>query len=1712
MKSNKNQIILILVLLMTVILALGPDVLADDVDVYRTTAQSAAMVVFDDSGSMAWPVYEIAHDYTNFMRWMRDPNGDGNTADNMAYDDEDLRCIHWWNAHTLEAEDYDEMSGVVTGTTSDDCGGGYVDNIHNNEWLKFSQVDFGDGMKKVRARVKGIDDEGPRIEFWIDDPSTGTKIGTINIGDNSSWHTETANLTQTVTGVHDLYLKFRIGDPEGELFELNWFQFAAVGWENYDRLDPNQIYLVSSPVWLGEVTFTDSEGQTRTVSTLMDVLAHSSSHNERDDWLQNTIIELKNSNGDPWRLPTAADTGEGVESGVVEIDLDVDIANLTIETVQDGTDGKYYVLFPTTTENIDGGGAVDPGYTGHGQRLTMNQDILLTNLVTDSRTGLVTDYGFLGSLRSGGYYFAGVFEKSGTPVEFTPDVASAEVEGQARAYVFATGRWLNFIKLTEDFHANTPGSPPDAPYDHQADLAWTNICDKSAGTDEPSWSSQSTTILSHNPEVNNYGGTPVGDFLKGTLSPPGEDGTEVAAIKVQFDVIDTEWCLSGTANDYVDLQDANGNSLLAIKGQEIRKNGAGGSGAAISYDGGDTWIDTKNILDKDGYTEPLNTNSIRVVWHKGQSGKTCSGSDKGFKVTGLQFTTQDLTISEAGDFYCSNSPDGYGHKIRARVAVARSAMKRVVDATSNSLNWGITAFNESPKVMEPLGTDVTVIQAALDAIAPGGGTPMGEAIQDAYDANYDYFANASNAEEAECAGKFIIVMTDGYPTGDDDWDRVNTPNDGVPQFNNTSNAFVDDDGWKNQNGTTDEYADDVAKWLYDENDNGWATYKHTVHSIGFTLQNPLLGDIADSSAGIYITAFNEGQLINAFHSLSLAMTEAQSFVAPVVSVDQANRTQSGDEIYTAFFRPMENEPWIGNLKKYGLRLMTRTECARSAAEWVVVGSDNQPAVDCYGNFYPNSKSIWSKVDDGGEAARGGVGALLKDAMPGPHPTQVPQGGGWWDFRNLYTYDTSTSSMVHFIRDNITSTSLGVADDVERDKVINYVYGYEYAVKDTSKGSPTYKREWVLGDMVHSEPTIIDYLGSTTDPKPRFIVAGANDGMLHVFTDRAITLTNAAAQATDYEPGREIWGFIPEDLLGNLKNFSDPSVHHYFVDGFSKFYRSQKKDAEGYYYKTLVFSERRGGNSYWALDVTKPNPMDWTVKWHIQGGGDPALNPYYELKQSWSQPMFARIQVKKVAGQETFKDVVIFAGGYDPLEDLYPEAWEDDDEDGVKDAGESHTDTAGGTASTYDYFNPDKDGYGRGIYVVDLETGDPVFRAVYAATDGDAQDPFHGNTWVYGRSAMKWSFPSDTAVVPLDLYYKTTTDFGYRNLLIYAPDVYSTIWKVVYTYDAKTDTEKWQVKPIFSANPGSNQTGAAQALSASPSTVSSDWGRKMFYPPDISYRGTSWTDHPTLFVGTGDRPHPRYVAFNSGTGAGYHDRFYVVADSEDPTIDDVTEGFSTLDETYLLNLTCDELEPAADVDQDDDLDDDDDDQRAAIRDTLFHIKRLVDDLDPYDCFDPDCDYPVNAQYARGWYRIIGKQGDCNQDNRDHTGEKVLSRPTLFAKVVYFTTFQPKFGDTCRPSGDALVYALKYDVGTAAFNLNQANDSGGDQVRDLSDTYGVVQNSTIASGVRVITRKGQAAGVFSAGGAIVGGGETDGYGKTTSIPGPPGGAARMMWETF
>jgi type IV pilus assembly protein PilY1 len=130
---------------------------------------------------------------------------------------------------------------------------------------------------------------------------------------------------------------------------------------------------------------------------------------------------------------------------------------------------------------------------------------------------------------------------------------------------------------------------------------------------------------------------------------------------------------------------------------------------------------------------------------------------------------------------------------------------------------------------------------------------------------------------------------------------------------------------------------------------------------------------------------------------------------------------------------------------------------------------------------------------------------------------------------------------------------------------------------------------------------------------------------------------------------------------------------------------------------LYFGMRRGGDSYFAVNVTDPyNPR---LMWQINGG----MPGYERLGESWSQ-----MTVAKVLDGSTERSVLIFGGGYDAAK---------------QDVLDQPRDAAG-------------DNVGMGIYIVDANTG-VLLNSVGA--DDAATLPQEFNVNVPG---MKYSIPSD----------------------------------------------------------------------------------------------------------------------------------------------------------------------------------------------------------------------------------------------------------------------------------------------------------------------------------------------------------------------------------
>ncbi|TFG38258.1 MAG: VWA domain-containing protein [Desulfobacterales bacterium] len=1048
--------------------------------------------------------------------------------------------------------------------------------------------------------------------------------------------------------------------------------------------------------------------------------------------------------------------------------------------------------------------------------------------------------------------------------------------------------------------------------------------------------------------------------------------------------------------------------------------------------------------------------------------------------------------------------DSGTYTLQSRLEIAQEALVDVVDEMRGKINWGFATFKngDGASIRVPLNptdnddTNRQSIVTQVNGVSAGGGTPLGEALQDVFDDGY--FGHRNSLQNLSCRKNYVIVVSDGFPSLDTDWGRIG----GIDRFTD-----LDLDGFTADPAQSDDpnYYDDVAHWMYThswidktEVDDPVNSFENVIsHQIGFGLDHALMRDAAEEAGGQYITAYNKTQLVNAFYSLALRISEAISFTAPVVSVDAANKVQNGDDLYMGQFLPMDATYWPGNLKKFVLG----DGSASRPDRWMIYDGDDQEAIDSNGLFLDNTTGFWGDESDANDKDNYGAPDIKEDGVGEVLTEQVISNfnSGNYYARNIKTY--LSGSLVDFNRSTIGPADLGLGDTATRDKVVNWTYGYTFDA-DATTGDPVAARDWALGAIVHSRPTVIDYYNASDFSKidKRYVVAGADDGMLHVFDDTS---------------GAEVLAFIPSDALGKLKNF-ETLLHQPLVDGTIKLYRENGNP------KYLIFGLRRGGARFWALNVSDSNPANWTVAWSFADS---------DMVQSWSDVEIAKVRT----GPNTFTNVAIFSGGYDPEEDNFPEPFLDSDNNGTPYASNGNIDVQEWKSSSssqdvydnnkYDKKNPVADNHGRAIYVVNVATGVVVFSVRHGETDSPAKGEASVLT-THTRTDFNYCFPASPSVVTLSQAYSYDNSgkpvpARMSNVLgaIYAPDIYGNLFRITCDYIDGTPT--WQVRHLFSVNPDSSSDSGELRQGDS----STNQGRKVFYGPAVSWRGSGrffdasnyYYPHTTfngtdaiasLFFGTGDREHPSYQMVQ--------DRVYAVYDDLPVTAtNSVLVNSAPYTEDDLLNLTCDELGLNTGLAG-----------KTSAQTSIYKASlntQLTDDVIISSTTDPMERAGSGENDAKGWYVILEKQGlspycdhceyeatvDSSDGGRDdHAGEKILSKMSLFAGTLYFTTYQPAYNNPCNPQGNAFNYALNYLDGRAALNLNVFNDAASGESptkKDVTDRYGKHFGvKGLPSGFEIVTRNGQAGALSSIGGAIVGGGE-DGY----EIPGEDNGISIYYW---
>ena len=343
-------------------------------------------------------------------------------------------------------------------------------------------------------------------------------------------------------------------------------------------------------------------------------------------------------------------------------------------------------------------------------------------------------------------------------------------------------------------------------------------------------------------------------------------------------------------------------------------------------------------------------------------------------------------------------------------------------------------------------------------------------------------------------------------------------------------------------------------------------------------------------------------------------------------------------------------------------------------------------------FDDNAQSFWSSSADGNEVILGGASE------------QMIEGG-----RNLYTFTGSTIDS--FTGEDLTAgaNKLDKGNSLVTDAMLNNPSDRD-AVLEWLKNAP-------MGDPLHSKVVSVNY------ENKKVVYAITNQGFLHAIdADKPID-----PNASEEKGGEEIFAFMPPELLANLpaihQNTSDLNGHIYGLDGQITPIHNDANDnglVDDGESMTLVFGMRRGGNNYYAVDVTdydKPRLM-----WRIQGG----VTPFDNLAQTWSRMSLITVSAEStpnaVVSAKTgvpSKQVLVFAGGYDAA-------------------------VVDGT-----------DGYvpanGNAIYMIDLD-GTLIWSTTGAGTTG-----------------MDYSIPSDLTVIDID-----ADKIADR---MYVGDTGSQVWRV-----------------------------------------------------------------------------------------------------------------------------------------------------------------------------------------------------------------------------------------------------------------------------------------------------------------------------------------------
>ena len=665
------------------------------------------------------------------------------------------------------------------------------------------------------------------------------------------------------------------------------------------------------------------------------------------------------------------------------------------------------------------------------------------------------------------------------------------------------------------------------------------------------------------------------------------------------------------------------------------------------------WQDTDgdNFVDADDEHKLVEIRPTTTEYYGGENRRDCAAAPN------CTFAEEILNFANWYSYY------------RSREYVAKAAYGQVVAGAAN-VRMGLVSLHDNGGA----DTEVASMNAdprsgakgtLLDALYSGygsGGTPLRSSFQEAGDylscASNDYFGTCPALDAGaggECQQNFAVIMTDGfYQTtefSDSDPGPGNADGDNSSEWDSgTDGPYGDADSDTLADVAMKYYETDIRPAAnnvspppggVDEN-----TAQHVVtYSVAFGVNGTLsamppnrtdpfawptpntnatkiddLRHAAWNGRGEFLSAQNPMQLVTGLRG---ALQSIQGRIGSAASVAfNTGSLSANSQVYLSLFN---SERWNGNLLAYDLDPFTGA--VATTPSW----------------------SAASRLD-------------ARDLSVSPRTLLTYDGTDGTAFQ----WSDLTAAQQMDFRTNPDGSLDDEATGMARHDYLRGARGCETSSTEAcnySDGTNTFdekslrERAGLLGDIIHSGPVFVGAPESNwpdvppypsasgisysefrlaQGSRPGVIYVGANDGMLHAFSQ---------------SNGAEILGYIPNALystsaLDGLHYLTDPAyTHRYAVDLTATvadaYIRSAPVGPAGW--KTvLVGGLRGGGRGLFALDVTDPTRFS-------EGGSAPANIVMWEFTDVDDPDLghtFSRPSIVPLEGPlGTIRWAAIFGNGY-----------------------------------------------------------------------------------------------------------------------------------------------------------------------------------------------------------------------------------------------------------------------------------------------------------------------------------------------------------------------------------------------------------------------------------------------------------------------------------